>query len=214
MADVGEIGPEAPEEGLLISRQKYLSSGVHVGTRVHTKDMERFIYKIRPDGLAILDIKKTDERVRIAAKFLSRFESEKILATSVRIYGFKPVRSFADCVGAKSVTGRIMPGMLTNPSAPVYMEPGVVIISDPKIDKQAHKEAVRTGIPVIALVDADSSLSNIDLAIPANNKGRRSLALVFWLLTREVLRVRGDVPPDGELDVDYEDFATKIIGIR
>lgn len=209
-----DSGSDAVEEGLLIPRQKYLSSGVQVGTKVHTKDMERFIYKIRPDGLAILDIDKTDERIRIAAKFLARFEPSKILATSVRIYGFKPVRMFAKYVGAKAITGRFLPGMLTNPSSPEYIEPDVIVLSDPRVDKQAHKEAIKAGIPVVALVDADNVLSNIDLAIPVNNKGRRSLALVFWLLTREILRVRGDIPPDGDLDVDYEEFATRIVGLR
>ncbi|PNV78384.1 MAG: 30S ribosomal protein S2, partial [Thermoproteota archaeon] len=95
-----------------------------------------------------------------------------------------------------------------------YVEPEVVLLSDPRVDKQIHDEAVKVGIPVVALVDADNTLEYIDLAIPTNNKGRRALAFIFWLLTREVLRVRGSIPPDGELPEGYDSFATRIIGLK
>ncbi len=202
------------DKDLLVPKQKYLSAGVHVGTKIRTKSMSRFIYRVRSDGLCMIDIKKTDERLRVAGKFLSRIEPKKIVAVSSRIYGFRPVRRFADYVGAVAITGRVLPGIFTNPRAPVYYEPEVVLLSDPKVDKQAHDESVKMGIPVVALVDADNELDFIDLAIPANNKGRRSLAFIFWLLTRQVLRERGDLPPDGELEEDYEAFATRIMGIR
>ncbi len=206
--------PPVEDKDLLIPKQKYLSAGVHVGTRIRTKDMSKFIYKVRSDGLCMIDIKKTDERIRIAGKFLARFEPSKILAVSARIYGFKPVRKFAEYVGAVQVTGRILPGTLTNPQAPLHLEPDVVLLSDPRVDRQIHEEAVGMGIPVVALVDADNTLSYIDLAIPANNKGRRSLALIYWLLTREILRNRGDIGPDEDLPEGYDEFATKIMGLR
>jgi len=206
--------PPVEDKDLLIPKQKYLSAGVHVGTRIRTKDMSKFIYKVRSDGLCMIDIKKTDERIRIAGKFLARFEPSKILAVSARIYGFKPVRKFAEYVGAVQVTGRILPGTLTNPQAPLHLEPDVVLLSDPRVDKQIHVEAVRMGIPVVALVDADNTLSYIDLAIPANNKGRRSLALIYWLLTREILRNRGELGPDEDLPESYDEFATRIMGLR
>ncbi len=206
--------PPVEDKDLLIPKQKYLSAGVHVGTRIRTKDMGKFIYKVRSDGLCMIDIKKTDERIRIAGKFLARFEPSKILAVSARIYGFKPVRKFAEYVGATQVTGRILPGTLTNPQAPLHLEPDVVLLSDPRVDKQIHVEAMRMGIPVVALVDADNTLSYIDLAIPANNKGRRSLALIYWLLTREILRNRGELGPDEDLPESYDEFATRIMGLR
>ena len=206
--------PPVEDKDLLIPKQKYLSAGVHVGTKIRTKDMERFIYKVRADGLCMIDIKKLDERIRIAGKFLSRFEPSKILAVSARIYGFKPVRKFAEYTGATYITGRILPGTLTNPQAPLHLEPDVVLLSDPRVDQQIHTEAVKMGIPVLALVDADNTLENIDLAIPTNNKGRRALALVYWLLTREVLRSRGDLGPDEDLPESYDDFATRIMGLR
>lgn len=206
--------PPVEDKDLLVPKQKYLLSGVHVGTGIRTKDMEKFIYRVRPDGLCIIDIRKIDERIRVASKFLARFDPEKVLAVSARIYGFKPVRKFAEYTGATYVTGRILPGTLTNPQAPLHLEPEVVILSDPRVDKQIHIESVKMGIPVVALVDADNTLDNVDLAIPVNNKGRRSLALVYWLLAREVLRQRKVIPMDADLPESYEDFATKIVGVR
>ncbi len=206
--------PMVEDSELLVPKQKYLSAGIHVGSKIRTKDMSRFIYRVRSDGLSMLNIKKTDEKIRVAAKFLARFPPKSILAVSARIYGFKPVRKFAEYTRSMSITGRILPGTLTNPQAPLYLEPEVVLVSDPRVDKQIHDEAVKIGLPVVALVDADNTLEYIDLAIPTNNKGRRALAFIFWLLTREVLRVRGDLPPDGELPEGYDAFATRIVGIK
>jgi small subunit ribosomal protein S2 len=206
--------PMVDDSELLVPKQKYLSAGIHVGSKMRTKDMSRFIYKIRSDGLSMLNIKKTDERIRIAAKFISRFPPEAVLAVSARIYGFRPVKKFSEYTGCRAITGRILPGVLTNPQAPLYIEPEVVLLSDPRVDKQIHDEAVKVGIPVVALVDADNTLEYIDLAIPTNNKGRRALAFIFWLLTREVLRARGSIPPDGELPEGYDSFATRIIGLK
>ena len=202
---------EKVEEGLLIDRNEYLAAGVHIGTRTRTKDMDRFIYKIRPDSLAVIDIKKTDERIRIAAKYLSRIEPEQVLAVSARIYGYTPVKMFGRYTGSRVVAGRILPGLMTNPFASNYIEPDVVILSDPKVDRQAHIEAIELGIPVIALCDLDNQLAYVDLAIPCNNKGRKSLALVYWLLARQVLRERGEIPEDGTLEVDYKAFITEML---
>ncbi len=175
----------------LIPPDEYLAAGVHIGTQIRTGDMKRFIYKVRPDGLYVLDIKKLDERIRIAGKFLAKFESEKILAVSARQYGQKPVMMFAKAVGCHYVIGRFIPGTLTNPMLKEYREPDVMIVTDPAIDRQAVEEASRVGIPVVALCDTNNSTANVDLVIPTNNKGRKALALVYWLLAREVLKNRG-----------------------
>lgn len=173
----------------LIPPDEYLAAGVHIGTQIRTGDMKKFIYKVRPDGLYVLDIKKLDERIRIAGKFLARFE--KILAVSARQYGQKPVMMFARAIGCDYVIGRFIPGTLTNPMLKEYREPDVLIVTDPAIDGQAVEEASRVGIPVVALCDTNNSTANVDLVIPTNNKGRKALALVYWLLAREVLRNRG-----------------------
>ncbi len=175
----------------LISPDEYLAAGVHIGTQVKTGDMKKFIYKVRPDGLYVLDIRQLDERLRIAGKFLARFEPSKVLVVSARQYGQKPAMMFSKVTGAEYRVGRFVPGTLTNPMLRCYTEPDVVLVTDPAIDSQAVQEATDVGIPVVALCDSNNSAANVDLVIPTNNKGRKALALVYWLLAREVLKNRG-----------------------
>lgn len=198
------------EEELLLPRDTMLSAGIHIGTRMKTKDMEQFIYRVRPDGLFVLDIKKTDERIRVAAKFLARFEPSKIAAAAARLYAHEPVRRFCEVTGATPVVGRFIPGLLSNPMYPNRIEPDVLIVSDPRADSQAIKEAASVGIPVVALCSTDNDFSGVDLAIPTNNKGRRALAVIYWLLARQVLRERGELPLDKDLPLTIEDFEAKI----
>lgn len=194
----------------LIPLEVYLAAGVHIGTHIGTKHMMKFVYKIRPDGLHILDVRQTDERLKLAAKFIARYDPSKIVVVSVRQYGHKPVQKFSSFVGCKSITGRILPGTFTNPRLRHYMEPELIIVTDPRSDSQAIKEAAKVGIPVIAFCDSDNKTDFVDLIIPANNKGRKALALLYWLLTRQILRERGDIPSNGELPVPVEEFETKI----
>lgn len=201
----------APIEGLLLPQDTLLSTGIHIGTKIKTKDMEPFIYRVRGDGLFVLDLKKTDERIRITAKFLARFDPSKIAATAVRLYAREPVVKFCEVVGCTSITGRFVPGMLLNPMYPNRIEPDVLLVSDPKADFQAVKEASNMGIPVVALCSTDNDFSHVDLVIPTNNKGRKALAVIYWLLARQILRERGDIPMDGELKVTIEDFEIKLV---
>ncbi|MCI4436762.1 MAG: 30S ribosomal protein S2 [Ignisphaera sp.] len=191
---------------LLVPLELYLQAGVHIGTHTCTKDMEKFVFRVRPDGLYILDIRKTDERLRIAAKFLSRYEPSKIMAVSTRQYGRVPVLKMAEFTGVKAVVGRFLPGTLTNPKLESYYEPDVIILTDPKAGSQALEEALMVGIPVVAFVSTDNRLEGVDLAIPANNKGRKSLALLYWILTRQILRERGVIGPSDNLPVGPEAF--------
>ncbi|MHA1594700.1 MAG: 30S ribosomal protein S2 [Candidatus Baldrarchaeia archaeon] len=196
---------------LLVPLDQYLAAGVHIGTKIKTGYMAQYIYRTRPDGLYVLDVRKTDERIRIAAKFLSRFEPSKILAVSARQYGQRPVKKFAEVVGAIAIPGRFIPGTLTNPSSKYYVEADVIIITDPRADRQAVQEAVDARIPIVALCDTDANTAYIDLVIPTNNKGRKALSLIYWLLARQILRERGAIPPDGDLPIPVEEFETKII---
>ena len=198
------------EEELLLPQDTMLSAGIHIGTRMKTKDMEPFIYRVRPDGLFVLDIKKTDERIRISAKFLARFEPSKIASVAARLYGRSPVEKFCEVVGASPIIGRFIPGLLSNPLYPSRIEPSVVIVSDPKADVQAVREASSVGIPVIALCSTDNEFSDVDLVIPTNNKGRRALAVIYWLLARQILRERGEIPPDGDISQSIDDFEVKL----
>jgi len=198
------------EGELLLSQEVMLSAGIHIGTRMKTKDMDPFIYRVRPDVLFVLDVKKTDERIRVSAKFLARFEPSKIAAVSARLYGQSPVEKFCEVVKATPIIGRFIPGLLSNPLYPNRIEPSVLIVSDPKADVQAVTEASSVGIPVVALCSTDNDFSYVDLAIPTNNKGRRALAVIYWLLARQILRERGDIPPDGEISQSIDDFEVKL----
>ena len=175
------------EADLLIPVEDYLGAGVHIGTQQKTKDMERFIHRVRDDGLYVLDVSQTDGRIRTAADFLADYNPEQILVTSSRQYGRFPAEKFADAIGARARTGRFIPGTLTNPDYAGYIEPDVVVVTDPIGDAQAVKEAITVGIPVIAMCDSNNQVSNVDLVIPTNTKGRRALSVVYWLLANETL---------------------------
>ena len=197
-------------EELLLPRDALLSAGIHIGTRMKTKDMSPFIYRVRPDGLFVLDVKRTDERIRVVAKFLARFEPSKIAVISARLYGHTPVQKFCELTKATSLVGRFIPGMLSNPLYPNRIEPSIVVVSDPKADLQAVKEATAIGVPVVALCSTDNDFTDVDVVIPTNNKGRRALAVIFWLLARQVARERGEIAPDKDVPLSIDDFEAKV----
>jgi small subunit ribosomal protein S2 len=200
----------AAEEELLLPRDTLLSAGIHIGTRMKTKDMEQFIYRVRPDGLFVLDVKKTDDRIRTVAKFLAKFESAKIALAAARLYAQEPVQKFCEITGTTPLVGRFVPGLLSNPLYPNRIEPEVLLVSDPRADFQAVKEASSVGIPVIALCSTDNEFAGVDVVIPTNNKGRRALAVIYWLLARQLLRERGEIPQDKDIPLTIEDFEAKI----
>ncbi|MFX0204928.1 MAG: 30S ribosomal protein S2 [Candidatus Hodarchaeota archaeon] len=200
--------PDGEEQELLLVLEEYLAAGVHIGTRSGMSHMREFIYRVRNDGLYVLDVRKTDERIRTAAKFLSRYEPSSILVCSVRTYGIHPVKRFAEVIGAQVATGRFVPGTLTNSNIPQFREPEVITLTDPRTDKQAQKEASRVGIPVVALCDTDNITTGVDLVIPCNNKGRNSLACIYWLLARQILREKGELTPEREVKLSLESFRT------
>ncbi len=205
-----ETATVAPEEQLLLPRDTMLSAGIHIGTRMKTGDMEQFIYRVRPDGLFVLDVKRTDDRIRVAAKFLARFEPTKVAAAAARLYAQEPVRRFCNATKATPIVGRFIPGLLSNPLYPNRIEPEVLVVSDPRADAQAVKEAAAVGIPVVALCSTDNEFTGVDLVIPTNNKGRRALAVIYWLLARQILRERGELPHDKDLAATIDDFEAKI----
>ena len=177
-------------EKLLVSLDEYLSNGVHVGLKYKTADMRPFIYRIRQDKLCVFDIQKIDERLRVAAKFIASFKPEDVLVVSNRVYGRTPIRKFGEYTGCKIFADRFVSGSLTNPNIRSFVEPKVLIVTDPTADKQAIKEASDMGIPIVAVCDTNTRTRKIDLIVPSNNKGKNSLGLVYWILSREVLRER------------------------
>ena len=227
---------------MMISDEIYMTSGVHIGTRQKTADMKDYIYKVRNDGLYIIDINKTDKKINIASKFISKFDPknlsslylfilfrilvdqfgffvskfiskfdpENILVVSVRQYGQKPIRKLSEYTGIKVLDGRFRPGTLTNPSAKGFIEPELLIVTDPLADSQALNEARNIGIPVVGLCDTNNELKYLDIVIPTNNKGRRALALVYWLLARAILKEKGKIKSYENFKPTVEDFEAEI----
>jgi small subunit ribosomal protein S2 len=202
--------PSEPEQKMLVPEETYMTSGVHIGTRQKTSDIKDFIYKVRNDGLYIIDVKKTDDRIKAAAHFLSKYDPNNVLAVSVRQYGQKPIQKMSKHAGIRILDGRFRPGTLTNPKSKDFFEPDVIILTDPLADIQALHEAKNIGIPVVALCDTNNETRYIDIAIPTNNKGRRALALIYWLMTREILRAKGQLGADDEFSIPMEDFEAEI----
>ncbi|MHB8587099.1 MAG: 30S ribosomal protein S2 [Thermoplasmatota archaeon] len=194
----------------LVPEDVYMSCGIHIGTQQKNADMKGFIYRVRNDGLFVLDVKKTDQRIRAAAAFLARFPPEKVMVVSARQYGQKPIRLLAKYTGIHALPGRFMPGSLTNPNTPQFTEPEVMVLTDPAGDAQAMREALNIGIPIVALADTNNETRNVDVIIPTNNKGRRSLALVYWLLTREIMKARGLVAKDEDFTPTIDDFEASL----
>ncbi|HEX9320201.1 MAG TPA: 30S ribosomal protein S2 [Nitrososphaeraceae archaeon] len=201
---------EARHEGDNLEKM-ILSTGIRVGTPVKTKFMTPFIVRANPEGLYILDISKTLSRIDVAAKFIGRADIARVAITSAREYGKTPVQKFCELTGATRILGRFMPGTFTNPSLPDYMEPEIVVVTDPQADQQAVIEATRAGVPVIAVSNSDNVTSRVDLVIPANNRGRKALATVYWLLAREVLKKQGKIRSDSGMPLSIDDFETKLV---
>jgi small subunit ribosomal protein S2 len=195
-----------PRENTLVSSEKYLKAGVHIGTRFKTGEMKRFIYKERRDGLKVLNVQTLDERIRVAAKFLSNFELNRIIVVARKLYGQTPAQLFADSIGARALTGRFVPGSFTNPQGKEFLEPQAIIVSETDADFQAIKEASTIKVPVVALASTNNSLKDVDLVIPVNNKGRKSIAMVYWLLAKELLKAKGEIKSDEEFKKTLEDF--------
>ncbi len=191
---------------LLVPTDVYLKSGIHIGTKFRTKYMSQFIYKTRPDGLSVLNLQKIDERLKQAANFLAQYEPKDILIVSRRENGWKPVRAFGKATGVKYFAGRYPPGILTNPQLRDYLEAKVIVVTDSWPDRNAISDAMKIGIPVIALCDTNNQANNIDFVLPCNNKGKKALGLVFYILAKQYLIKKGLLEEGDEPDFKQEEF--------
>lgn len=191
------------KESFLIKQEAYLEAGIHIGTKIRLIDMHPFIFRMRNDGLFVLDLRKIDERIRLAGKLLSRFEPSEILVVASRTYSGNTASVFSQITGIRVLKGRFIPGILTNVARSDFAEPKLILICDPKGERQAVTEAGDMGVATLGLCDTDNSTTFIDWVVPCNNKGRRSLALIFYLLTREYLMGRGRIS-------SYDEFSTPL----
>ena len=212
VGDVEEIVDKDEEK-----KQLYLSCGIHIGTKLLSGDARRFIYRQTNYGLYVIDLTQTDERLNIAAKFLSKYVeegSDKVIVSSVRRYGKEPVKQFCKVMGCRAITERFIPGSLTNPMIDDYIkDASVVVIVDPHADKVILREAKLARIPVVSLFDTDDILDGIDLAIPANNRGKKALGLAFWFLARQILLELGKISSVDDFPYTLEEFTSKIIPV-
>lgn len=194
------------ENAFLVPQDVYLKSGIHIGTKFRTKYMDSFIYKTRPDGLSVLNLQKIDERIRMAANLLSQYAPEEILICSRRENGWKAVKAFGKHTGIRVFAGRYPPGILTNPKLDTFMEVKAILVTDSWPDRNAIKDAIQIGLPVIALCDTNNQSNEIDLVVPCNNKGKKSLGLLFYIIAREYLRQRGVIGADQEPPFSIDEF--------
>jgi len=197
------------EGELLVPQETYMLSGIHIGTEAEIRAMRGFVYKVRDDGIHIFDLKKIDERIRVAGRMLARYEPSSVLAVAASRFAVRPVQRFAEFTGAKGFVERFTPGMLTNPNLPGYMEPQVILLSNTEGGSQVVSEAALAGIPLVAFCDSNSPVDYVDLIIPMNNRSRKSLALAYWLLARQVLRERGQLGAQEDLPVSPDSFETE-----
>jgi small subunit ribosomal protein S2 len=189
------------EEELLIDREDYLAHGVHIGTKSQHNDMEDYIFHVKKNQLAVLNLEDTDKQIRKVAEKLAEYEPEDILVVGRKDEAMEALNEFANVTGVDSVIGRFMPGTLTNPESENFTEPELVLVTDPETDAQAINEAVQTNKFVIAIADSENRLEGVDMAIPANNKSAKSLGMVYYLLAQELGKEMG-----ADYELELEDF--------
>ena len=164
----------------------------HLGGKKITKQMRKYIYTIRKDGIAIFDVNKIYEKIQVAARIIASVDPDSVISVSSKPAGQRAVYKFGHFTKTQTVTGRWSPGMLTNQTTKKFIEPRLLIVTDPRTDYNAILESSYVNIPVIAICNTDNNLRYVDCAIPCNNRSSRAIAMIWYLLTKAVLEVKKD----------------------
>ncbi len=191
---------------MLVPLDDYLKSGLHIGTKFRTAFMAKFIYKVRPDGLSILNLEEVNKRIDLASKMLSSYDPKEILIVCRRENGFSAVKLFSKITGVDVVSGRYRPGLLTNVELEDFIEKKLILVCDPIPDKNVVEDAAKLGIPVIALCDTNNECSNIDLVVACNNKGKKSLGLIFYIFARSYSLAKGLIKSEKDFKYEIDNF--------
>eukprot|EP00013_Stygamoeba_regulata_P027979 CAMPEP_0177664336 /NCGR_PEP_ID=MMETSP0447-20121125/20439_1 /TAXON_ID=0 /ORGANISM="Stygamoeba regulata, Strain BSH-02190019" /LENGTH=297 /DNA_ID=CAMNT_0019170301 /DNA_START=29 /DNA_END=922 /DNA_ORIENTATION=- len=187
--------------------QQMLACQVHIGTRNLNSHMTRYMWKRRADGIYLIDLHKTWQKLMLAARMIAAVENKAdVCVISARPWGQRAVLKFAHYTGATAISGRFTPGTFTNQIQEKFIEPRLLILTDPRTDHQPLKESSYANTPTIAFCHTDNALNYVDCAIPANNKAKHSIGLMWWLLCREVLRIRGEIPRNTPWDIMVDLF--------
>ena len=165
-------------------------AGCHLGGKKITKQMRKYVYTIRKDGIAIFDVNKIYEKIQVAARIIASVDPDSVISVSSREAGQRAVYKFSHFTKTQAVTGRWSPGMLTNQTTKKYVEPRLLIVCDPRTDYNAILESSYVNLPVIAICNSDNMLKYVDCAIPCNNRNNYSIAMIWYLLTKAVLEIK------------------------
>lgn len=187
--------------------QKMLATHVHLGTKNLSNGMKKYVHSRTKAGINVIDLHMAWEKLILAARVIVAIENaQDVTACSTRLFGQRAVYKFSQYVGTNFLAGRFIPGTFTNQIQSKFLQPRVLIVTDPRTDHQALNEARLVNIPVIAFCDTDAPVQNVDIVIPCNNRGKNAIGMMYWLLAREVLRMRGTIPRSVPWEVKVDLF--------
>merc|ERR1711862_688058 len=195
---------------------RLIHSECHLGNTNYHSSMERYVNHVTPEGVPIFKVEETYNKIRLAARLIAALPNlEDVIVVSSRDLGQRAVIKFATFTGCMATSNaRWTPGVLTNHNTRQFREPRLMVVVDTYADRKAIIEASYMNIPVIALVNSDSSLQYVDVAIPCNNKTTYSISMIFWLLAREVMVLNGQLRKDEEWDVKVDLFYYKTVDVQ